>query len=306
MKAIVFGGTGFIGSHLVEQLQMGGHTVTAAVRNTSKIDFLESLGVEIVRVDFSNNEEISKVIKGHSVVYNCTADTHLGTATELYQEPEIQLARTLITLAAEEGVLKFIQLSTIVVYDFQTSEPIAETYVTKPEYPIQKIKLEKDRVVQEIGRREGISTIIVRPASAIGLRDVKSFFARLLTAHEHDQFPLAGDGEAIVSLVNTADIGRAMVFLGEIPEQKGDNGIYLVKGFDTTWGQLKEEIDRVVGRKAMVTEVPKTDTSFAGKTLQVNRIWDDSKIRTLGFKPQFSLQETVVDAVNDKKNRSTK
>ncbi|MEO2077068.1 MAG: NAD(P)-dependent oxidoreductase [Bacillus sp. (in: firmicutes)] len=299
MKAIVFGGTGFIGSHVVEQLQLGGHTVTAAVRNTSNIDFLERLGVEILRIDFSNKEEISNVIKGHSVVYNCTADTHLGTATENQEEPEIQLARTLITLAAEEGVSRFIQLSTIVVYDFQTSEPIAETYVTKPEYPIQRIKLEKDKIVKEIGVREGISTIIVRPASAIGLRDVTSFFSRLLTAHEHDQFPLARDGEASVSLVNTRDIGRAMVLLGEISEQNSDNGIYLVKGFDTTWGQLKEEIDRVVGRKAMVTEVPKTDTSFAGKTLQVNRIWDDSKIRALGFKPEFSLQETVVEAIND-------
>lgn len=44
LKAIVFGGTGFIGSHVVEQLHLAGHQVTAAVRETSNTSFLESLG----------------------------------------------------------------------------------------------------------------------------------------------------------------------------------------------------------------------------------------------------------------------
>ncbi len=47
MKAIVFGSTGFIGSHVVEQLSLAGHQVTAVVRNTSNTEFLESLGVKV-------------------------------------------------------------------------------------------------------------------------------------------------------------------------------------------------------------------------------------------------------------------
>ncbi|GLI10721.1 hypothetical protein YDYSG_67570 [Paenibacillus tyrfis] len=44
MNAVVFGGSGFIGSHTVEQLVLAGHEVTAAVREQSDTAFLDRLG----------------------------------------------------------------------------------------------------------------------------------------------------------------------------------------------------------------------------------------------------------------------
>ena len=48
MKILVTGGSGFLGSHVAEQLSQSGHTVRALVRKSSKVEHLRSLaGVEL-------------------------------------------------------------------------------------------------------------------------------------------------------------------------------------------------------------------------------------------------------------------
>ncbi|WP_236692748.1 NAD-dependent epimerase/dehydratase family protein [Aneurinibacillus tyrosinisolvens] len=309
MKAIVFGGTGFIGGHVVEQLNLAGHQVTATVRHTSNTTFLESLGVRVVKLDFSDRAAIGNVIEGHEVVYNCTADAKLHTHINLNAPVEIELTKTLIETAALHGAFRFIQLSTIVIYDFRSGEPIEESYDSQPEYLIQRLGLEREKAAEEAGRKAGIETILLRPASTIGVRDVSSFFARLFMAHASDQYPMVGSGATKVSLVDTRDVGRAMAWLGTYNRPQHDNGIYLLKGFDTTWKELKTEIDRAAGRVAKIVHIPEalTDeqmmqyklTPFAIKTFTVNRIWDDNKIRKLGFKTNYSIADAVEAAVKD-------
>jgi dihydroflavonol-4-reductase len=309
MKAIVFGSTGFIGSHVVEQLHLAGHQVTAVVRETSDTSFLQWLGVNVVPIDFSHPHAIGNVINGHDVVYNCTASATLQSPNPLDEEVEIKLTRKLVEAAASHGATRFIQLSTVVIYDFRSNEPIDESYQSEPEYPIQRVGIERERVVEEAGRQTGITTIVLRPASTIGVRDKKSFFARMFTAHAHDHYPMIGHGAAKVSLVDTRDIGRAMVWLGTYRKPDHDNGVYLLKGFDTTWHHLKQEIDRATGRISKTIDLPKDLSDeemrrlqlspFAVKTLTVNRLWNDQKIRALGFNTKYSLTEAVDAAVND-------
>lgn len=301
--------TGFIGSHVVEQLQIAGHQVTAAVRETSDTTFLESLGVHIVRIDFSNSKVIGKVIEGHEVVYNCTAESGLHTQISLDASVEIKLTKKLIEAAALNGASRFIQLSSIVIYDFQTNEPMDESYISHPEYPIQTLLLERERIVEEIGRKTGITTIVLRPASTIGVRDKSSFFARLYAMHASDQYPMIGNSTTKVSLVDTRDIGRAMAWLGTYQESANDNIIFLLKGFDTTWNQLKTAIDNATRKISKTLHLPKNLTEeqmithkltpFAVKTFTVNRVWDDNKIRKLGFYTKYSLTDAVEASVRD-------
>lgn len=303
MKAIVFGGTGFIGSHVVEQLHLAGHQVTASVRDTSNTTFLESLGVNIVKTDFSNSGAIGKAMEGHEVVYNCTADANLYTENSLDAPVEIELTKKLIEIASLHGISRFIQLSTIVIYDFKSNKPIDESYISYPEYKIQEITLEREKVIKEVGRKTGIETVILRPASTIGNRDTKSFFSRLFTAYINDQFPMVGNGDTKVSLIDTRDIGRAMEWLGTYKKTKDDNGVYLLKGFDTTWYRLKQEIERATGRDTKVVQLPTTDQTIMVKNFTVNRIWNDQKIKSLGFKTKYSLIDAVESSVNELLNR---
>lgn len=299
MKAIVFGGTGFIGSHVVEQLHLAGHHVTALIRDRSNSTFLESLGVNVVRIDFLNSEAIGNVMKEQDVVYNCTADSSFHTQNSLNAPVEINLTIKLIEAAALHGISRFIQLSTIVIYDFKSNEPIDESYCSHPEYMMQKVYIEREKVVKEVGRKNGIETVILRPASTIGVRDTKSFFSRLYAAYTHDQFPLVGNGDTKVSLIDTRDIGRAMEWLGTYEKPKDDNGIYLLKGFDTTWYKLKNEMDQATGKQAKIIPLPTSEQTMMVKNFTTNRIWNDQKIKKLGFNTKYTLTDAVKSSVSD-------
>ncbi|GAV13915.1 NAD(P)-dependent oxidoreductase [Paenibacillus sp. NAIST15-1] len=309
MRAIVFGSTGFIGSHVVEQLLHAGHEVTAVARHTSNISWLKQTGAQVIQLHMEDRTELASVIQGHDVVYNCTADAKLNSTIRLDAPVEIQLTKWLTETAAAQGVARFVQLSTIVVYDFRSIEPIDERYDTQPMYPIQQLALAREEIVQEAGLRNGMKTVILRPASTIGVRDQSSFFARKFVAHARDQYPIVGGGSTKVSLVDTRDIGRAMEWLGTYGEVGQDNGVYVLKGFDTTWMQLKEAIDAATGKRASLLHIPAELTEeqrkaypmspFAWDTLTTNRIWDDSQIRQQGFQTLYSMEESVTDAVRD-------
>jgi dihydroflavonol-4-reductase len=317
MKAVVLGGTGFIGSHVVEQLLAAGLEVKAAVRTTGNSEFLEEKGAEVVHVNFTESHSLIELMTGSDIVYNCTAHPKMHEKRERLEQVELGLTRTLIQAAAQAGVGRFIQLSTIVVYDFENPGPINEKYPTCPKYTFQQVCLERERVVQEEGRRLGIETYILRPASTIGQRDKASFFSSFYRAHVKNKYPMIGSGEVPISLIDTRDIGRAMVWLGDMQYKLDDDGIYLAKGFDTTWIELKQHLDQSLNRTSKMQQIPvglanmlapflEKVTPYSGepiltpllvKSLTVPRIWDDSKIRNTGFEPIYSMDDAVCNAL---------
>ncbi|AZB42040.1 NAD(P)-dependent oxidoreductase [Bacillus sp. FJAT-42376] len=306
MKAVVFGSTGFIGSHVAEQLALAGHTVTAAARETSDISFLESLNVKVERIRHDDPDAIHRLMSGIDVVYNCTADSSLGLERYSEELVEIKLTERLITAAGHCHVSRFVQLSTVVIYDFKSNQPLDEKYISQPEFPFQQLALEREKIVRSLGKKLGIETVILRPASAIGTRDKKSFFSRLYLAHLHNQFPMAGSGEARVSLVDTRDIGRAMEWLGTCALEEWDDGVYVLKGYDTTWSGLKEEMDKAIGTEAGVENMP-ISPSIMYKNLSTHRIWDDQKIKksfhtlyTLPVSIKASLEELMAASAKSK------
>jgi nucleoside-diphosphate-sugar epimerase len=306
MKAIVFGSTGFIGSHTVEQLILKGHKVTAVVRPHSNVAFLQSLDVRIVEIDYSDTASIKEEIEGHEVVYNCIGSVGLRSKIDLENAVEIDLTKKLVRAASLSGANRFIQLSSIVVYDFHSSEPLDESYCIKPQYLIQQLLLKREEIVRKIGEETGITTIILRPASAIGRRDYMSFFSRLFQQHMNDQFPLLKNGETKVSLVDTRDVGRAMEWLGNYPFPKGSMNLFLLKGFDTTWKSLKEEIDYERGIEVTICDlsnIVEDPVSYTLNTFRTHRVWNDEKIRKLGFTTKYSQRESVKDAVQDFRDR---
>ncbi len=325
MKAIVFGGTGFIGSHVVEQLKLADHEVTVAVRKSSDTRFLRALGVHAQVVNFNDPSEVAECMRGKDVVYNCTAGAKVLGRKVAGADVEIKLTRELLEAASAIGVSKFIQLSTIVLYDFKSSDPFDESYISKPEYPIQEIEFQREQIVQQYGKSTGLETMILRPASTIGARDHSSFFLKLYEAHKKGRYPILGNGNARVSLVDTRDIGRAMTWLGTHQKSPEDTGIYNLKGFDTTWGDLKEMIDVSVGSFSRTIKIPRPIawaigglaeymtpatkepplSRFAVQMLTVNRLWDDKKIRSLGFTTKYGLKDAVGEAIHDFRSRQT-
>lgn len=67
MKIALIGASGFVGSHILEELVSRGHEVTTITRHPEKVKSDSSL-VSKVKGDVSNVEELTGILKGHDVV----------------------------------------------------------------------------------------------------------------------------------------------------------------------------------------------------------------------------------------------
>ena len=86
MKAFVTGGTGFVGANLIRLLLKQGYEVRALVRNSSNLDNLESLNIEIVTGDL--NDDLSQSMSG------CRALFHVAAQYSLWQRDRESLYRS--------------------------------------------------------------------------------------------------------------------------------------------------------------------------------------------------------------------
>ena len=70
MRALVTGGTGFVGSHLVAALAARQVEVTTLVRSPGKATLLNQLGVRQVRGDLHNAQALNEAVAGQDVVFH--------------------------------------------------------------------------------------------------------------------------------------------------------------------------------------------------------------------------------------------
>ena len=126
LKNLVTGGSGFLGSHLVEALVARGEKVRVLIRPTSKIDHLKNLKVELIHGDLNNIQSLRKAIQNIDRVYHCAAlATDWGT-WETFRSTNVTCVHNLLEVALEVGVSKFIHVSTTDVYG-HPDYPVDET-----------------------------------------------------------------------------------------------------------------------------------------------------------------------------------
>ena len=70
MKVTVFGGTGFVGGHLVNLLLERGDDVRCLIRSPSRAQTLREQPVEIMKGDLQDASSLQKAISGCEVVYH--------------------------------------------------------------------------------------------------------------------------------------------------------------------------------------------------------------------------------------------
>jgi UDP-glucose 4-epimerase len=113
LKAVVFGGSGFIGSHLVDSLHSRGFDVIVADLNKSKY-----LNKKIIfkKINIKNREKVFKLIKNVDIVYNFAA---VADIQDSYDNPLKTLdvniigCANIIQACAEYKIKRFILASSI-------------------------------------------------------------------------------------------------------------------------------------------------------------------------------------------------
>lgn len=134
MKAVVFGGSGFLGSHVADILSAEGYQVTIYDLNQSI--YLQS-GQDMVIGDFLDEKKVRSVLKGADVVYNFAGIANIDEAlmSPLSTVKNNILGNTLLLEAAKnEGIKRFMFASTLYVYSkagsfYRCSKLACENYI---------------------------------------------------------------------------------------------------------------------------------------------------------------------------------
>ena len=149
MKALVTGATGFIGSHLVEELIKKGYGVTCLVRKTSHLKWIEGLDVTILCGDCEDEGSLDHLPPDFDYIF------HLAGLTKARKDEDFfcvnargteNLMKAISTKVP--GLKRFIYLSSLsATGPSNNGTPLNETTVPKPVSSYGKSKLEGEGVI---------------------------------------------------------------------------------------------------------------------------------------------------------------
>lgn len=248
MKALVTGGTGFVGSHLIETLQQHGHTVRAIVRSATRAEALGLRGVEWVPGDLGDEMALRRAVEGVDVVYHVAGLIAARSEVD-YFEVNCEGTRRLLEAAAPTGA-RFVLVSSLAA----GGPTVAGRPLTGDEPPRPVTRYGRSKLAgEEVVKAGPLPWTIVRPPAVYGPRD-REFF-RLFKAASLGVAPIFGAGDQEMSLVFGPDLAEAIAAAGTSAAAVG-RSYYAAHPVVTTHADFVRSIARVMGRRVRMIRIP--------------------------------------------------
>lgn len=293
-KAVVTGGAGFIGSHLVERLVADGWAVTAidnlAVGRRRNLASVEGrAGFQFLEADIVDHERIVPAFEGVDHVFHLGALADIVPSIERpfdYHRANVDGTISVLEAARRQGAKRFVYAASSSCYGIPDVYPTPETAPLRPMYPYALTKMIGEQYALHWHQTYGLPVVSLRFFNVYGPRArtsgtygaVFGVFLRQKIAGQ--PFTVVGDGSQTRDFTYVTDVADAVVtaarsdIAGEIMNV-GSGGTYSVNRLVELLGGDKVHIPKRPGEP---------DSTYA----------DTTKIRTLlGWKPRVSFEQGV-------------
>lgn len=256
-KALVTGGAGFVGSHIVEELvKMGVETISVDNYFAGKKENLAHLSsyknFTEVKCDVLDVEGLEKLFPGVEVVFHEAASKKTICLNNPRLDLDINAKGTynLLELSMKHGVKKFVHASTGSVYGEAQYFPQDEGHPLVPTSYYGISKLAGEKYVKVFQHLYNLDTTVLRYFHVYGQRQessevggVVSIFTRLMLAGQ--PITIFGDGTQQRSFTYVKDVVRANLLAATRPETKGE--VYnCASGIKVTINELAEMVARIL------------------------------------------------------------
>ena len=306
----VIGGSGFIGSWLVDVILNQGHSLRIVDKRPSRRH--PELWVE---ADVRDPDALRQACEGCEVLYNLAAEHRDNVEpVELYQAVNVDGARNVCGAAEALGIRKIIFTSTVAVYGFANGEA-DETAPTNPFNEYGRTKLEAEHVFAAwAGRAADRCLTIVRPTVVFGPGNRGNVYV-LLEHIAKGRSIVIGDGRNKKSMAyvgNVADFLAHALTLGE--------GVHVYNYVDKPDHDMNELValaNQTLGR-GRALRVPYALAMAAGTTcdligrvtgrqLSISRVrvkkyasssqFAANRVDSAAFRPRHDLRDALINTI---------
>ena len=235
---VVFGGSGFVGRHIVRRLAKDGFKLRVVMRRPNEALFLKTAGrtgqIELVQGNIRDEASSRAALQGASAVINAVGILY-ETGPQKFDAVQSAGAAHLATLAAEQGIDRFIQISAI-----GADAGSASAYA--------RSKAEGEAVI--LAARP--QAHVLRPSIVVGPED--DFFNRFARmAQIAPALPLIGGGRTRYQPVSVFDVAQAVAVCSD----GAPSGIYELGGPQVyTFRELMELMLDKIGKRRLLVPLP--------------------------------------------------
>ncbi len=321
-KALVTGGTGFVGSHVARLLVERGVAIRALARPNSRKDNLQNLDprlCEIVAGDLNDPASLQQAIQGCDALYHVAADYRLWSPDpqELYKT-NIEGTRALLQAALSAGVQTVVYTSTVGALGIPSDGTAGteETPVSEAKM-IGHYKRSKFLAEQEALSfvAKGLPVVVTNPSTPVGEQDIKPTpTGQIIVDFLNRKMPAYLDTG--LNLVDVRDVAEGTLLAGE----RGKPGEkYILGNRNMTLKEILDTLAQITGIPAPKVQIPYpvaylavgAESLFVTKVLRrtpahpfegvkmakYRMFFDASKaVRELGL-PQSPIEEALQRAV---------
>jgi nucleoside-diphosphate-sugar epimerase len=309
-RYFITGGAGFLGINLTRYLLEKGNTVVS-YDMAEEYDYPEKNDsrVGVVQGDIRDFPRLAEAIKG------CDMVVHTAAALPLYSEQDIRTTdidgtENVLRAACDNGITRFIQISSTAVYGIPAHHPLVEDDTLIGVGPYGEAKITAERICEEY-RKRGMVVPVLRPKSFIGPERLGVFALFYDWASSGHGFPMIGSGGNRYQLLDVYDLCEAIYLCATLDEKTVNDTFNIGAEVFTTMKEDYQAVLDCAGFGKKIRGFPAAPVIFALRLLEALHLsplykWvyetaakdsfvsiDKAKAR-LGFTPRYSNKDALI------------
>ena len=284
-NVLVTGGTGLVGSHLVELLLQKGYSVTCLVRDAKQLRWLNGLNVKVLQGDCLDPGPLDAAVQGASYVFHVAGLTKARRARDYYLVNHLGTRNILQACDRfDRGIQKFILISSLAAAG--PSPNGTAVTAADPANPVSDYGKSKKKAEEEaLQYRNRFPVVILRPSAVYGPRD-RDMYELFRWAARGLTIEISG-GERFINPCYVKDLALATV---QAAEQETESGsiFFVAEKQRYSWSSFRQTLLATGGVAALNIKIPYSAAYLIGVASELGGLFSG--------KPALTNRQKVLEA----------
>lgn len=251
--SVVTGGSGFVGSHLVDLLLEKGHEVRCIIRKSSKTRWLEGKDVKIFDSGLYDVPKLKEILTGADYLFH-VAGVVKAKNEEAYRKGNVETTKNLLDalLELKSEIKKVVVVSSLTAAGPAILDhPLTEEAPMNPLTRYGKSKAEQEALVKTY--MDKLPIAVIRPPAVYGERDTEIYL--MFKTFKQGLMTFIGFDKKQLSLVHAADLVNG-IYLAGISDNSRSQTYFISSEKIYSWYEVADEMEKSIGKKAIRLNLP--------------------------------------------------